>query len=129
MVTHYECQKCEEKLSTSKPISKVFHLINCSELNEKKRFAFYINCDDKQKPPIVARQFKGLTPAMARKLFRDKETEIQKIAEDIANKSNDYSQDHASARYMLAVQSKRKVQRSLNAPILSKISRLAFWRG
>ena len=103
MVTHYECQKCEEKVSASKPRNKVFHLINCSELNDKKRFAFYIKCDDKQKPPLVARQFKGLTPAIARRLVRDKEPEIQKIAEDIANKSNDYSHDHAFARYILAV--------------------------
>ena len=103
MVTHYECQKCEDKLSASKPRNKLFHLIGCSELNDKKRFAFYIKRDDKQKPPLVARPFKGLTPAMARRLVRDKETEIQKIAEGISNKSNDYSHDHAVAGYILAV--------------------------
>ena len=103
MVTHYECQKCEEKVSASKPRNKVFHLIKCSELNDKKRFAFYIKCDDKQKSPPVARPFKGLTLATARRLVREKETEIQKIAEDIANKSNDFSHDHACARYIVAV--------------------------
>ena len=103
MVTHYECQKCKERVSASNPRNKMVYLIKCSELNDKKRFAFYIKCDDKQRPPLVARPFKGLLPAMAQRLVRDKETEIQKIAEYIANKSNDYSHDHAFVRYVLPV--------------------------
>lgn len=103
-----DCWKCGSPVSSSKERNKVFQLINCAVHPDTNRYGFYIICQDKEKPSLVARPSKRLTPAMAPRLCREKIVDVEKMAKNTYHRYRYFSNEHGFARYILAVAAQKK---------------------